>query len=401
MPFGSNLRIIKAVFIFDKEIHDKTNSAGHSGFGLTKAIALLFLLVAAVVPLAIYSQPVAHGFTTPNGNVTNTIKMALTPFGLAPAADAHGVPSGSTVLSGGEVILPNGTAVIIASPIPFTRVSYWFPNGTVVLSNGTAISYRAKLSNAPFIVLSNGTLVFQNGTEMTPAVLSVKNCDAAIGYDAGGIRYTSTGEFQPFQYPGFNAVEYADLEHSTVNSFSGSWVAPSSPSSDNGQLIYIFIATEDLYHSIILQPVLQWGDSPAGGGPYWEMASWAVSGLGTYYSTPIGVIQGNSLEGNVQLNLCLQGGCTWSVMSTDSATGASTTLKAEATQQYFAYVTLEAYGIASCSDYPPSGATQFTNLAINGGGVIPSWSTWVNGSETPQCGYYVSAGSSSTVTLGY
>ena len=59
MPFGSNLRIIKAVFIFDKEIHDKTNSAGHSGFGLTKAIALLFLLVAAVVPLAIYSQPVA------------------------------------------------------------------------------------------------------------------------------------------------------------------------------------------------------------------------------------------------------------------------------------------------------------------------------------------------------
>jgi hypothetical protein len=51
----------------------------------------------------------------------------------------------------------------------------------------------------------------------------------------------------------------------------------------------------------IIQPVLQWGPSAAGGGAYWAIASWYVGGSGAVYSALQTVAPGDSIFGNMTL----------------------------------------------------------------------------------------------------
>jgi hypothetical protein len=67
----------------------------------------------------------------------------------------------------------------------------------------------------------------------------------------------------------------------SITSFETTWEVPPPPASDSGQLIYLFNGIQNYGSNYgILQPVLQWGTSPAGGGPYWAVASWYVTSLG-------------------------------------------------------------------------------------------------------------------------
>jgi hypothetical protein len=66
----------------------------------------------------------------------------------------------------------------------------------------------------------------------------------------------------------------------SITSFKTRWVVPPAPVSNDGQLIYLFNGIQNYgYNYGILQPVLQWGASPAGGGSYWAVASWYVTSL--------------------------------------------------------------------------------------------------------------------------
>ena len=57
---------------------------------------------------------------------------------------------------------------------------------------------------------------------------------------------------------------------------SGTWTVPSNPANVFG-LIYLFDAVTPADGSTIMQPVLQYGFGPAGGGSYWTMSNWYVS----------------------------------------------------------------------------------------------------------------------------
>ena len=58
---------------------------------------------------------------------------------------------------------------------------------------------------------------------------------------------------------------------------------PSDPST-NGGVIFIFNGLEPTTENVIIQPVLQYGVSAAGGGNYWAIASWLVNTTNGYHS---------------------------------------------------------------------------------------------------------------------
>ena len=77
------------------------------------------------------------------------------------------------------------------------------------------------------------------------------------------------------------------------------WTVPPAPSTDSGQTIFLFNGIQNYGTNYgILQPVLQWGPSAAGGGSYWSIASWYVtSGGDAFHTTLIQVDEGDVLIG--------------------------------------------------------------------------------------------------------
>lgn len=61
-----------------------------------------------------------------------------------------------------------------------------------------------------------------------------------------------------------------------ISYFNTNWTVPPAPATVSGQVLFLFNGLQN--SSYILQPVLQWGVSAAGGGDYWAIANWYVDG---------------------------------------------------------------------------------------------------------------------------
>src|SRR5450432_2137008 len=101
-------------------------------------------------------------------------------------------------------------------------------------------------------------------------------------------------------------IAYAFWNNGTgrsISNFSTTWVVPPAPSAPAGQTIYLFNGIENYGNNYgILQPVLQWGGSDAGGGQYWSIASWYVtSGGQAFYTSLVKVNPGDALIGVMKL----------------------------------------------------------------------------------------------------
>ena len=197
-------------------------------------------------------------------------------------------------------------------------------------------------------------------------------------------------------------VESASVTTSTsYGEIVADWIVPPAPTSNDGQTVFFFPGMEDANDVVsIIQPVLQYGPSAAGGGNNWAIASWNCCPSGTAdYSTLVSVHSGDVIQGTVK-STCSAGteSCsTWNITTADETSGQSTALSNSPSEgQTFNWAfggVLEAYKIAQCSDYPPNGALAFYNLALydyNFNQISnPSWSltNWVSG-DTPQCNNY-------------
>lgn len=84
---------------------------------------------------------------------------------------------------------------------------------------------------------------------------------------------------------------------SQITSLTSKWVVPPAPSS-NGALIYLFPSVEPADGSAIVQPVLQWGVSPAGGGNSWKLANWYVRGGTALHSGLMSTTAGHTIKRN-------------------------------------------------------------------------------------------------------
>lgn len=86
-----------------------------------------------------------------------------------------------------------------------------------------------------------------------------------------------------------------------VTSFRTTWTVPPAPSTQHGQVVFLFNGIQN--NSMILQPVLQWGHSGAGGGNDWAVASWYADGQGgqAFHSSLSSVSAGDRLVGVMTL----------------------------------------------------------------------------------------------------
>lgn len=147
----------------------------------------------------------------------------------------------------------------------------------------------------------------------------------------------------------------------------------------------------------ILQPVLQFGESNAGGGDYWAIASWYVEKNGTTYATYVsGVNQGDRLLTSIYLNSVtgnpnVAGSVyNWVVIMEDETNGESQNAQFNLIK-FAPYGALmpnaypavhESYGDNSCED-----AVEFSQiyLTANTGGASVLTANYVPYAPTPQC----------------
>jgi hypothetical protein len=185
-----------------------------------------------------------------------------------------------------------------------------------------------------------------------------------------------------------------------VSSYNGTWVTPGSPKAPQSQTLFTFTGLQNAFlargepeDSIsIIQPVLQWGLSAAGGGQYWSIASWYVGNQGTVvYSTLKQISNGAQIVGTMLMNA----NNTWTITAAAGATQTTINVSPGAAELYV-FVTLEVYSVTKCGDYP-TGSIPYTNLAVDVGGssTSPSWSPTV----TPGCNEKVNTTNPSTVTI--
>jgi len=177
---------------------------------------------------------------------------------------------------------------------------------------------------------------------------------------------------------------YSEFQNGDVfTNFVGQWTVPSNPAQQNLQTLFLFTGFQNEFFDeehkkgspdaviSIIQPVLQFGPSAAGGGNYWSIASWYVTSTGTaLYSTLTPVNPGDLIVGTMKFT-----GSSWLIDTLDKTTGKDTQITYNTqVSEIWAFVTLEVYSITSCGQYP-NGAVLFSNLALTSttGPVVPQW----------------------------
>jgi hypothetical protein len=144
----------------------------------------------------------------------------------------------------------------------------------------------------------------------------------------------------------------------------------------------------------IIQPVLQFGTSEAGGGTYWAMASWYVDSNGNaYYSQLTKTLTAHGIQGNMVRSTTNK---VWTISTIDTNTNQATTLNiATNTTEPYTFVTLEVYSVANCGEYP-TGSDTFSNLVFRPA-FTPSWSPVT----APGCDEGVTVNSPTSVTIKF
>jgi len=159
-------------------------------------------------------------------------------------------------------------------------------------------------------------------------------------------------------------ITYASWSNDTtkgtpINLFNTSWVVPKAPITDEGQTLFLFNGMQDGFtaSSHILQPVMQWGPSAAGGGSYWSITNWYV-GSSAFYGTLETVTTGTKLKGVMKVTG--HSGKLFSYNSSFVGYPAESALQVNhVPQMWWAAETLETYGATKSTDYP---ATVFTKM---------------------------------------
>jgi len=201
---------------------------------------------------------------------------------------------------------------------------------------------------------------------------------------------------------GWAAYAYWNTQ-SAITSYVGTWSVPPRPSDQQVQTLFLFTGLQNEFDFdaspqqtiSIIQPVLQWGPSEAGGGSYWSIASWYVTSTGqAVYSTLQQVSSGHTIFGNMTIV-----GAKWDIITVDVNTKVSTAIHVNpGASEMWAFVTLEVYNVNSCGDYP-NGSTEFKSLVMTSQGQrqTPNWSV----STQPGCNEAVKIVSTSDVKIKF
>lgn len=164
-----------------------------------------------------------------------------------------------------------------------------------------------------------------------------------------------------------------------ITYFATNWTVPSVPSNKGSQTIFLFNGMQDglLSTSYIIQPVLQWGPSAAGGGKYWSITNWYVSSSNAFFGSLVNVSAGTNLQGVMQETSV--SGSNYSYNSSFTGYSSASALQVNnVPQAFWAAETLESYGVSRPSTmYPPNTDVAMTSIQILQGSTNASisWST--------------------------
>jgi len=178
---------------------------------------------------------------------------------------------------------------------------------------------------------------------------------------------------------GWIAYAYWSNTGTPITYFTTNWVVPSAPTNKANQTIFLFNGMQDgtTSTSYIIQPVLQWGPSAAGGGKYWAVTNWYVSSSQAFYGTLATVSTGATLQGIMQQTAV--SGSNYSYNSSFVGYPAATALQVNnVPQAFWAAETLEAYGVTNPStQYPPNSNVAMSSIQILKGSTNASisWTT--------------------------
>lgn len=184
-----------------------------------------------------------------------------------------------------------------------------------------------------------------------------------------------------------------------ITYFSTSWIVPSPPTTNSDQVIFLFNGLEPTSRSSILQPVLQWGISAAGGGNYWAITNWYVwisgDSIGGFYGTLSKVIPGTSLQGVMKLTFDSNNTFSYNSSFTGYSSGPELQVN-NAPQFNLAFETLEAYGITKTTDYSSDEKIKMSDIQIKVGNMNPSL-TWTPKNVATEYGRHINIVSNSSV----
>ncbi|KAF9266521.1 hypothetical protein L218DRAFT_996698 [Marasmius fiardii PR-910] len=189
---------------------------------------------------------------------------------------------------------------------------------------------------------------------------------SSFGAKGGGAAPAATG---------WISYAYWHRSSAPIQDFWSTWVVPPNPTTNHGQTLFLFNGVEPDPGNSILQPVLQWGPSAAGGGAFWQVSTWYVSDTTTFFTPLVNVNVGQSLQGIVQRTGQNADG-SFNYLSGFAGIGSGVALN-NSPEMTYAVETLEAYSIsAPATDYP-TGCTQFNGigLTLTTGASSVSWST--------------------------
>jgi hypothetical protein len=150
--------------------------------------------------------------------------------------------------------------------------------------------------------------------------------------------------------------------------------------------------------SYILQPVVQFGVSGAGGGPYWSMTAWKCGldgGPCFHYGALKKVNSGDLIHGTVVGSNCIGSICHWLIGAVDQTTGTSFS-QAVIDSQYYVQGEggdVEVKNTSSCSQIPVNGVT-YTNIAFvdeNSTHLTPSFAHIYGDTASLPCGYLIAS----------
>jgi hypothetical protein len=273
----------------------------------------------------------------------------------------------------------------LASPVATdtTEELVMTPGGLIPKSNVHAVPDGARIHHTPTaiqIIDADGTIL--HSTDLT---LSKKTSGTVLGGNpaAGGATRIAPRELNS----GYVAYSYWESTTSSpISTFSTSWAVPPAPANYDGQLLYYFNGLVPNSFDAILQPVLQFGESPIGGGAYWAVASWYVyDNNAAYHASTLSEVKvGQDLTG-VMTTTSTTGSGSGTTYNWNSAfTGiASSSLSVSTTEVLnWAYEALEIYTTASASDLP-AGTTTLSNINIvDQNGAHPASISWTPNSDT-------------------
>jgi len=174
---------------------------------------------------------------------------------------------------------------------------------------------------------------------------------------------------------------------SSITSFGTTWTVPAAPSTPEGQTIFLFNGIQNYGQNFgILQPVLQWGPSAAGGGQFWSIASWYVtSGGQAFHTNLINVSPGDNLIG--VMTLTGQSGSLFNYTSEFQGISGTNLPVSNIAELLWCNETLEAYSVNQCSDYPNTNMTALTSINIQTAGGSPSLN-WTPINNVQDCGQH-------------